>query len=88
MKIGPKLWPLERSQGFSMIFPQGWGHFWPQGYNLNNLGRGPLDEASYQIAKTWALWFQRRRFLKIFPMCLCKTLGPRGGAIFGPRAII
>ena len=23
----------------------GRGHFWPHGYNLNNLGRGPLDEA-------------------------------------------
>ena len=24
----------------------GRGHFWPQGYNLNNLARGPLDEAT------------------------------------------
>ena len=23
-------------------------------YNLNNFGRGPLDEATYQISKTWA----------------------------------
>ena len=27
----------------------GAGHFWPQGYNLNKLGRGPLDDASHQI---------------------------------------
>ena len=20
----------------------GWGHFWPQGHNLNKLGKGPL----------------------------------------------
>ena len=31
---------------------RGRGHFWPQGYNMNNLGSGPLDEASYQISKT------------------------------------
>ena len=24
-------------------------HFWPPGYNLNKLGRGPLDDATYQI---------------------------------------
>ena len=27
------------------------GHFWPQSNNLNNLGRGPLGEAMYQISK-------------------------------------
>ena len=25
----------------------GWGHFRPQGHNLNKLGRGPLDDATY-----------------------------------------
>ena len=29
----------------------GAGPFWPQGYNLNNLGRGLLCEAMYQISK-------------------------------------
>jgi len=23
------------------------GHFWPQGHNLNNFGRGSLDDAIY-----------------------------------------
>ena len=27
----------------------------PQGHNLNNFGRGPLDDAIYQIWKLWAL---------------------------------
>ena len=31
------------------------GQFWPQGHNLNNFGRGPLDDAIYQIWKLWAL---------------------------------
>ena len=42
----------------------GRGHFWLQGNNLNNLGRGPLGEAMYQISKAWAFWFQTRRRLK------------------------
>ena len=25
--------------------------FWPQGSNLNKLGRGPPDDASYQISR-------------------------------------
>ena len=27
------------------------GHFWPQGYNLNKLGRRPLDDTTYQISR-------------------------------------
>ena len=27
------------------------GHFWPQGYNLNKLGRGSLGDATYQILR-------------------------------------
>ena len=63
------------------------GHFWPQGYNLNNLGRGPLGEAKYQLSKAPVFWRQIRRFLKVFSICLCKTCGPQGGAIFDPRVI-
>ena len=55
---------------------QGWGHFWPQGYNLNNLGRGLLGEAMYQISMVRDFWFQIRRFLKVFSICLSKTCRP------------
>jgi len=30
------------------------GQFCPQGHNLNNFGRGPLNDAIYQIWKLWA----------------------------------
>ena len=43
-------------------WPPAQGHFWPQCYNLITFGTGPLDEATYQISKTWAFWFQTRRF--------------------------
>ena len=42
---------------------------------MNNLGRGSLDDATYQIS------FWTRRFLKFFPY-LCKTSDPRGGFTF------
>ena len=35
------------------------------GQQLENLGRGPLDEAMYQISKAQAFWFQISRFLKV-----------------------
>ena len=43
--------------------------FWPQGYNLNNFGRGPLDDAKYQIWKLWALVLDK----KTFENCILKT---------------
>ena len=71
----------------NMLSP-GQGHFWPKGYNLNNLGRGPLNEATYQVLKTWALVSVKKTF-KGFPyVSLCKTCWPLGGANFGPRATI
>ena len=58
----------------------GRGQFWPHGYNLNKLGRSPLGKATCQISKTWALWFQSRRFLKGFPMLVyVKIVGPWAG---------
>ena len=44
------------------------GPFLAQGpHNLNNLGRDPLDEATYQISKTWAFWFSEKKIFKGFP---------------------
>ena len=37
-------------------------HFWSQRHYLNKLGRGPLGDATYQISRLEALWFQTRRF--------------------------
>ena len=46
----------------------GGGQFWPQGYNLNKLGRDSLGDASYQISRLYALWFQTRKFFMVFPI--------------------
>ena len=49
-----------RQEDFSMFFIieayvkrviTGAGPFWPQGDNLNKLGRSPLGDATYQISK-------------------------------------
>ena len=48
-----------RQEDFFMFLPikayvipvtPGAGPFWPQCYNLNKLGRGPLDDTTYQIS--------------------------------------
>ena len=65
------------------------GPFLAQGYNLNKLGIGLLDDTTNQISRPKALWFQTRRFFHVAPyLSLCKTCDPRGQAIFGPRAKI
>ena len=46
----------------------GWGHFLSKWYNLNKLGRGLLVDASYQISRLKALWFQTRRFFYNLPI--------------------
>ena len=46
------------------------------GHNLNKLGKGPLDDAPYQISMLLALWFQTRRFLN-FPLYIHRKNWPR-----------
>jgi len=41
------------------------GQFWPQGHNLNKIGKGPLDDVIYQIWKLSAKKFHIRRFIKV-----------------------
>ena len=63
----------------------GAGHVWPQGYNLNNLGRGSLEKAMLQIPNAWAFWFQTRKFLKVYPIVVyVKTSGPRAEPLLTP----
>ena len=37
--------------GAGQFLAPGRCHFWPQGYNLNKLGRGPLGDATHQISR-------------------------------------
>ena len=50
-----------RQEYFFQFFPyislckqnvtRGWSHFWPQGHNLNKIGRGLLVDAACQISR-------------------------------------
>ena len=44
------------------------GHFWPQGYHLKKLGRGPLGDASYQYQniKALGLVVSEKKIFKVF----------------------
>ena len=71
------LWPLGRSK------------CWLQGHHMNTLGRGPLEDASYQISKLEPLWFGTKRFLKISFFYLdVKSETPQHRTNFHSRAII
>ena len=44
------------------------GHFWPQEHNLNKLGRGPLDDISYQIARLYGHVVSNKKISKVLPL--------------------
>ena len=53
--------------------------------NLNKLGRGLPDDASYQISRLYALWFQTRSFFHVSPnKSLCKTCDPKAEPFLAP----
>ena len=58
----------------------GQGHFWPQGHNLNKLGRGPLGDATYHISSL-TLMVSEKKIFQCFPylLSLCKQLDTRAG---------
>ena len=60
------------------------GHFWPQGYNLNKLGRGPVG-VMLNINSLGLLVSDKKIFPRFPKISLCKIFDPRGGAISGPR---
>ena len=66
------------------------GHFWPQGHNLNKLGRGPLGDAihtNHQDSRPYG-FRQEDFFMFLLYVNQCKACAPWGGAIFGPSGII
>ena len=53
------------------MWPPGRGQIWPKGHNLNNFGRGPLDDAIHCIPNMKALGLIVSD--KIFENCILKT---------------
>ena len=46
--------------------PPGVGPLWPQWHNLNKLGTYLLGDATYQLLRHEAIWFQIRRIFHVF----------------------
>ena len=76
LESGSRLWTLWFQTRRFLCFPisaylqhvtPGNGHFWSQVQKLNKFGRYPIDDATYQIARLYALWFKTRSFL-CFPI--------------------
>ena len=64
----------------------GAGPFLVQGYFLNKLERGLVSDATYQIARIYALLDSDNKNFPRFPyISKCKIFDPRGGASFGPK---
>ena len=56
----------------------GRGQFGAQDHRMNNLGRGPLEDASYKISKLYDFQFQRT-------LILCFKIVTQGRGQFGPQ---
>ena len=67
----------------------GGAQIWPKGLDMNKLGRGPLDDATYQKWKQCALWFRLKKILKDFrSLILCKKGCARVEPKYDPRVLI
>ena len=64
-----------RQEDFSMFLPikayvkpvtPEAGPFWPQGYNFNKLGRGSLDDTTYQSSRPCG--FRQEDFFMLLPI--------------------
>ena len=64
------------------------GQFGPQGFDWQDLYRGPLNIATYYIYTLWVSWFQRRRFLSFSHYKSIGANDPRGVASLGTRGLI
>ena len=67
----------------SNLGPPGPRLSWTWGLHTEKLGKGPPDNATYQISSTWVKQFWRRRFLSIFHFWAQDTPPPQGH--FGPK---
>ena len=63
----------------------GAGHFWPQGYNLNKLGRDSQGDASHKYQGSRHCGFRQEDFFHVSPyISLCKTYDHGAGPFLAP----
>ena len=66
-------------------WPPGRGHFLSHGYNWNIVGRGPLDDVTYQISKARPSSFRQEDFLKKILYESMENKWPPGRGHFWPQ---
>ena len=64
------------------------GQFWPKGYHMNKIEKGPQRDAIYQIWKLYALVSEKKNFEACLLCSHVQNYENRGGANFDPRGII
>ena len=65
------------------MWPPGPGYFWPQGYYLNKLGTGPLDDTKYEGYRP--LGFRQEDFFMLLPIyAFVKHLTPWARPFLAP----
>ena len=60
------LFPIQKHQGSNLTLPSNRSRS-TQGHQLNKLGSTRVPDAAYQLSRSLAFWFQRRRFLRFLP---------------------
>ena len=56
--------PIQTQKGANFTLLYKWSRS-TQGHNLNKLGSTRVLDAAYQVSRSSAFWFQRRRFFKV-----------------------
>ena len=82
-----ELWNFRSLFLCSTYDPPGQGQFWPQGHFMDKLGRGPQEDATYQISNLYAIQYQRRKILNMgFFVPMLHLVTPVVGPVLTPEA--
>ena len=66
--------PQKMNYAFSITIvptydPGGWGQFWPQGYHINKIDKGPNIIVQGQMIKVLLVLFSEKKNFKVFLLC-------------------
>ena len=70
----------------SNLRPPGWGQFWPQGYHMNRIDKGPNIIVQVQMIKALLLLVSEKKNFKVFLLCsYVSNLWPPGWGPVWPQ---
>ena len=68
-----------------LILYGGWGYFWPQGHNLNKLGRAPQGDATFKHQDSRPCGFRQEDFFMFSNLAYVNHVTPGAGPFLAPR---